>query len=62
MKKRKLKSKLLLQIHDELVFDVNKNELEIMKQLVKEVMENCIDLLVPLKVDMALGKNLYETK
>lgn len=62
MQKRKLKSKLLLQIHDELVFDVDKNELEEMDKLVKDTMENCIDLDVPLKVDKSFGKNLYETK
>ncbi len=62
MNKRKLKSKLLLQIHDELVFDVFKDEMEIMDKLVKDIMENCIELLVPLKVDKSFGKNLYETK
>ena len=62
MKKRKLKSRLLLQIHDELVFDVDKNEIDIMEKLVTQVMENCIDLLVPLKIDKSFGKNLYETK
>ena len=62
MKQRKLKSKLLLQIHDELVFDVCEDEKEIMDNLVNDVMENCIDLLVPLKVDKSFGKNLYETK
>lgn len=60
--KRNLKSKLLLQIHDELVFEVDKDELELMKELVKETMENCIQLKVPLLVDYAVGKNLYETK
>ena len=62
MKKRKLKSKLLLQIHDELIFDVHESELALMDKLVKDVMENCIDLLVPLKVDKSFGDNLYETK
>jgi DNA polymerase-1 len=62
LKKKRLKSKLLLQIHDELVFDVDKNEIKEMEKLVEETMEKCVDLLVPLKVDSALGKNLYETK
>lgn len=62
MKKQKLKSKLLLQIHDELVFDVDCNEIELMDNLVKDVMENCIELLVPLKVDKSFGKSLYDTK
>lgn len=62
MKERKLKSTLLLQIHDELVFDVDKDEIEVMAKLVKEVMENCVTLKVPLLVDQAFGANLYETK
>ncbi len=62
MKKQKLKSKLLLQIHDELVFEVDSNEIEVMDKLVKDVMENCIELLVPLKVDKSFGINLYDTK
>ncbi|PAT01187.1 DNA polymerase I [Candidatus Izimaplasma bacterium ZiA1] len=60
--KQKLKSKLLLQIHDELVFDVHYDEVEIIEKLVKETMENCISLKVPLVVDQHKGKNLYETK
>ena len=62
MNEKKLKSKLLLQIHDELVFDVYNDEIEIMDKLVKDIMENCIKLLVPLKVDKSFGKNLFETK
>ncbi len=62
MKKQKLKSKLLLQIHDELVFDVNIDEVDIMDKLVKDVMEQCVKLRVPLKVDMSFGDNLYQTK
>jgi len=62
MKKKKMKSKLLLQIHDELVFDVDKDETDIMLDLVVETMEKCVKLQVPLKVDNAMGKNLYETK
>ncbi len=62
MNKLKLKSKLLLQIHDELVFEVDKDEIDLMEKLVVEVMENCISLKVPLKVDESMGKNLFETK
>ena len=62
LKSKHLKSRLLLQIHDELVFDVDKDEVEIMIKLVEETMEKCVELLVPLKVDEALGENLYETK
>lgn len=62
MKKKHVKSKMLLQIHDELVFEVDKDEIELMQKLVKDVMESCIKLQVPLKVDSELGNNLYETK
>ena len=62
MKERKLKSKLLLQIHDELVFDVDKDEIDTMKDLVVQTMEHCVNLNVPLKVDASFGANLYETK
>lgn len=62
MKKRHLKSKLLLQIHDELVFDIHYDEIEVMQDLVNQIMEHCVTLSVPLKVEGVLGKNLYETK
>ncbi len=62
MKKRKLKSKLLIQIHDELTFDVDESEVEIMKTLVPEIMENAYPMNVPLKVEYGIGKNLYEVK
>ena len=62
IKAKRLKSKLLLQIHDELVFDVDKNEIEIMEKLVLETMESCVKLQVPLKVEQETGNNLYETK
>lgn len=62
MKKKKLKSKLLIQIHDELTFDVVESEVEIMKELVPRVMEDAVKLDVPLKVEYGLGKNLFEVK
>jgi DNA polymerase-1 len=62
MKDQKLQSKMLLQIHDELVFDVVEGELEVVKKLVQDVMETCVKLEVPLKVDSNVGVNLYETK
>ena len=58
----KVKSKLLLQIHDELVFEIDKDEVDLMEKLVIDVMENCVDLKVPLKVDESMGINLFETK
>ena len=57
-----LKSKMLLQIHDELVFNVYKDEVDIVKSIVKDIMENTIVLSVPLEVDMNFGSNLYEAK
>lgn len=55
-----LNSKLILQVHDELLFEVPENELEIMKALVQHEMENIVNLSVPLKVDMKVGKNWGE--
>jgi DNA polymerase-1 len=57
MKKRKLQSKMILQVHDELVFDVLKSEIEEMKVLVKDAMENAVDIGVPTEVQVDLGDN-----
>src|SRR6056300_1180730 len=54
------KSKMLLQVHDELVFDVPLNELESLKTMVKTEMENAFSLPVPLVVDIGIGKNWLE--
>ncbi|RZN82333.1 MAG: DNA polymerase I [Winogradskyella sp.] len=54
------KSKMLLQVHDELVFDVYKPELDNMKSLIKTEMENAYNLSVPLDVDMDIGDNWLE--
>lgn len=62
LKKRNLKSKLIIQIHDELVVDTAEDELEEVKELMKDLMENSVDLNVKLSVDMNTGKNLYESK
>ena len=59
---RKLKSKMLIQVHDELVFNVTKDELETVKKIVKDIMENTFKLRVPLKVEIAYGSNWYEAK
>lgn len=56
------KSKMLLQVHDEIVLEVPDNELEIVKNLVKETMESAIDLSVPLVADENAGKTWYEAK
>jgi len=60
LKDTKLKTKMLLQVHDELVFDVFKPELETIKTLVKTEMENAYKLSVPLVVDMGTGNNWLE--
>ncbi len=60
MTDRRLKSKLLLQVHDELIFEVPENELETMKTLVPEKMVNALKLSVPLKVDTKIGVNWGE--
>lgn len=55
-----LKSKLIIQVHDELVLDVVKEELDIITTNVKEIMENVIMLSIPLKVDIGFGNNWLE--
>jgi len=57
MKVKKLNSRMLLQVHDELVFDVDKNEIEVMEKLVKDNMENAVKIVVPLEVEMSTGDN-----
>jgi len=53
-------AKMIMQVHDELVFEVPKNELEQMKNLVRSEMENAISLKVPIKVDMGAATNWLE--
>jgi DNA polymerase-1 len=57
MRQENLRSTMLLQVHDELVFDAHKSELELLKKLVKEEMENAYQLNVPLVVDIGIGDN-----
>ena len=59
---RNLKSKMLIQVHDELVFNVLNDELEVVKEIVERIMENTYKLNVPLKVDIEVGKDWYEAK
>jgi len=59
-KARKLKSEMILQIHDELLFDVEKAELDELTALVRERMENVLKLDVPVKVDVKAGDNWLE--
>jgi len=58
--KANLKSKMILQVHDELVFDVHQNEVEQMQQLVKASMESAVQLTVPMEVEMKLATNWLE--
>ncbi len=57
MKQHPLKSKMILQVHDELVFDVHKSEMELMKKLVEEAMEHAVKLVVPMEVELQFGDN-----
>jgi DNA polymerase I len=59
-KKRNLKSKMVLQVHDELNFDVLKSELKTVKKIVKNEMEHAIDIEVPLTVEMNAAGNWLE--
>jgi DNA polymerase-1 len=60
MERRNLKSKMLLQIHDELLFEVPEEEVGEMKSLVSELMSRAFELCVPVKIDIKLGKNWAE--
>ena len=62
LRKEGLNSEIILQVHDELILNVKPNELEKVKSLVIEEMENVFELSVPLDVDVNLGKNWYEAK
>ena len=62
LENKKLKSKLILQIHDELIIDCDKSELEAVKDILKNCMENVIELPVKLEVNISYGKNWYEAK
>jgi DNA polymerase-1 len=60
LKQSKLGSRMILQVHDELVFEVPDDEIETMKQMVKTRMESALVLSIPIKVDMGVGKNWDE--
>ena len=57
MKKKDVKSKMLLQVHDELVFDVHESEIDLMKELVKTEMEGAVKMIVPMEVEMEVADN-----
>jgi DNA polymerase-1 len=60
--KENLKSNILLQVHDELVVEVAPDEMGKVPKIIKDVMENCVDLKVPLKVDSDTGDSYFDTK
>ena len=62
LKERKLKSRLILQVHDELILEVHKDEVEQGKEMVQWEMEHAMALDVPLKVEISIGENWYDTK
>ena len=62
LKENNLKTKMIIQVHDELIFDVPKEELEQVKKIVTDVMDNVCPLNVPLAIDINYGKNWAEAK
>src|SRR5699024_9599550 len=62
LEEEKIAAKMLLQVHDELVFEVENKELNSLYQLVKEVMENAVTLHVPLITDSNWGSTWYDAK
>lgn len=62
LEEENLQAKLLLQVHDELIFEAPKDEIEKLEKIVPEVMENAVELRVPLKVDYSYGPTWYDAK
>jgi DNA polymerase-1 len=62
LRSRKLKSRMLLQVHDDLLFEVPENEIELMRALVREKMESAHTLSVPLLVELGVGPNWRDVK
>ena len=62
LKEEGLKSRLVLQVHDELLIEAHESEVEKVKEILAYEMEHAAELLVPLDVDMHTGKNWYEAK
>lgn len=62
LKIENMQTKMLLQVHDELIFEAPPEEIALLEKIVPEVMENAIKLIVPLKVDYAFGSSWYDTK
>ncbi|MDY0405361.1 DNA polymerase I [Virgibacillus sp. 179-BFC.A HS] len=62
LKKEKMQARMLLQVHDELILEAPKEELDQLKEIVPDCMENTIDLDVPLKVEYAYGNSWFDAK
>ena len=62
LKKASMKSKIVLQVHDEILIETNMEEIEKVKEIVKNKMENVINLKIPLKIELSEAKNLYDAK
>ena len=62
LREENMQAKLLLQVHDELIFEAPQHEIEKLEQIVPEVMESAIKLNVPLKVDYSYGPTWYDAK
>ena len=60
LQKEKLKTKMILQVHDELVFDLHKDEVDIVKPMVIELMKHAVVIDVPMEVEVGIGKNWLE--
>lgn len=58
----KMGARMLLQVHDELILESPASELELLKRLVPAVMQNTVDLIVPLEVDYAYGGSWFDAK
>ena len=62
LKEEEMEATMLLQVHDELVFEAPKSEIPKLEQVVREVMENAVKLSVPLKADSSYGDSWYDAK
>ncbi|CPQ97656.1 DNA polymerase I [Staphylococcus aureus] len=62
MKDKDFKAKLLLQVHDELIFEVPEDELEAFQPFVEDIMDNALELSVPLSVESSSGQTWYDAK
>ena len=62
MQEAKLRSKLIMQVHDELIIDAVGDEIEQCKKILKDCMENVVELKVKMKVNIAMGKNWSDAK